>query len=143
MLPVLVLSILVFDQITKFFALRYLASQESVPVFPGIFHLTFVQNRGIAFGFFYEYQSLLLVLITASLIFLFLWALRIHPEKKGQLWALGLILGGALGNWIDRLRLGYVVDFFDFRIWPVFNIADIAISTGVGIYLLLLFRKRV
>ena len=132
------------DQITKFWAVSFLSLGESLPLFPEVFHLTLVYNTGIAFGFFRHHQSLLFILITLSLIFLFLWGLRIHSARKSQAsvhWGLGLILGGALGNWIDRLRLGAVIDFLDFRIWPVFNLADSAITIGVCWYMIRLLLR--
>jgi signal peptidase II len=76
----------------------------------------------------------LFTVITISLVFLFLIANRSHGTSTADRWALSLILGGAIGNWIDRLRFEAVVDFIDFRIWPVFNLADTAITIGVGLY---------
>ena len=82
-------------------------------------------------------------MITLSLIVLLLWGVRLAGESLLGRWALILILGGALGNWIDRLRFGGVVDFLDFRIWPVFNLADTAISIGVGLFIIqFLFRAQ-
>jgi len=67
--------------------------------------------------------------------------LRLSEKEKVARFGLALILGGAFGNWIDRVRFGAVVDFLDFRVWPVFNVADSAITVGVAVYLILLFRK--
>lgn len=98
-------------------------------------------NTGIAFGLFRGQATLLFTLITASLAVLFVVAQRMKGQPAAARVALALILGGAVGNWIDRLRFGAVVDFFDFRVWPVFNVADSAITVGVGMYLLLLLKK--
>jgi signal peptidase II len=136
------LSTLILDQITKFFALRFLADVDSLPVISGIFHLTLVHNTGIAFGFFRQHPGLLLILITLSLFFLFWWGWRQPDLPRLQRLALAMILGGAVGNWIDRVRFGAVIDFLDFRVWPVFNLADSAITIGVSIFLLLILLKR-
>jgi signal peptidase II len=140
---VIVASIFALDQLTKFLALNHLASVETVPVISGIFHLTLVHNTGIAFGFFNNSRILLIAAITVSLIVLAVWGVR--GAKGGhrplESAALALILGGAIGNWLDRIRYGAVVDFFDFRVWPVFNVADSAITIGVCLYLLILLRK--
>ncbi len=140
----LVFSVFLLDQLTKFFALTCLASVETVPVIPNIFHLTLVHNTGIAFGFF-QGSRLLPAAITLSLIVLTVWGAKSakHGQKPAESLALAVILGGAIGNWLDRLRLGAVTDFLDFRIWPVFNIADSAITVGVCFYLWMLLRKKV
>ena len=134
------LLIVFLDQTTKFAAQLYLTEETSVPVLQGFFHLTLVHNTGVAFGLLREHGDILLGIITASVVFLSLWA---HFVLHSGFWmesSLALILGGAVGNWIDRLRLGSVVDFLDFRVWPVFNVADSAITAGVFLYCLLLMK---
>lgn len=149
--------VLALDQFTKFLASLKLAAGESVPVIENIFHLTLVYNKGIAFGFFYKHPLILLSLISLSILALIIFACRHCIAVQNSftegvknsltaypdLIAFALILGGAAGNWIDRVRYGAVVDFFDFRIWPVFNIADSAITVGVAIYLIYFFRQQV
>ena len=131
---VLVGSVVLIDQLSKFLALQYLSPQVSLSVIPQILDLTLVRNSGVAFGLFSGYAPLLFTVITVSLVFLFLIANRSHGASTVDRWALSLILGGAIGNWIDRLRFAAVIDFLDFRIWPVFNIADTAITIGVCLY---------
>ncbi len=138
--------IVLLDQITKFLALAFLASGESTALIPGFFHLTLVKNTGIAFGFFDRHEALLKVVITLSIFVLALVGYRLyrredaspHPAgfRRAVKAAFVLILGGAVGNWLDRIRYGAVIDFLDFRIWPVFNLADTAITIGVFLYLL-------
>jgi len=135
--------VVLIDQLSKFLALHYLSSQGSVPLIPHVFYLTLVQNRGVAFGLFSDFAPVLFTVITLSLIFLFFIANRVHHEANLQdRWALSLILGGAIGNWIDRLRFSAVIDFLDFRVWPVFNIADSVITIGVCLYILGLLRSQ-
>ncbi len=135
----LVGSVVLIDQFSKFLALQYLSPQSSLSLIPHVLDLTLVRNSGVAFGLFSNYAPALFTVITISLVFLFLIANRshgtaAHGTSTADRWALSLILGGAIGNWIDRLRFDAVIDFLDFRVWPVFNIADTAITIGVCLY---------
>src|SRR3990167_5543612 len=115
----------ILDQLSKFYICRGLSLGQSVPVFKDIFHLSLVYNTGSVFGLFRGKNSLFIIFSLGVISFIF----RGYFFKKRL--AFGLILGGALGNLLDRLRLGYIVDFLDFRVWPVFNLADSAITVGV------------
>ncbi|SDC48226.1 MULTISPECIES: signal peptidase II [unclassified Candidatus Frackibacter] len=128
------LLILVLDQVTKLTVVKHFYLGESLPIIDNIFHLTYVRNFGAAFGILNNQR--LFFIITTSLVIIILLALYYKAKDAGLIIkiALGLGLGGAIGNLIDRVRLGYVIDFLDFRIWPVFNIADSAIVVGVGIF---------
>ncbi|MDD5237080.1 MAG: signal peptidase II, partial [Candidatus Omnitrophica bacterium] len=130
---------LILDQTTKFLALRNLAVNESIPVLKGIFHLTLVFNRGAAFGIFKNYTTFLIIASCATILFI---VLSLKESRKVNLVniSLSLILSGAIGNLIDRLRLGLVVDFLDFRVWPVFNVADSIITIGALLLAFSLFR---
>ncbi|OGW75452.1 MAG: signal peptidase II [Omnitrophica bacterium RBG_13_46_9] len=124
-------SVLVLDQLSKFFVLRNLNPNNSIEVIRNFFYLTLVYNTGAAFGILKDKTFVFVAISLLAVIFIVFY---INKRKKGAFPAdlgLGLILGGALGNLVDRLRFGYVVDFLDFKIWPVFNIADSAITTGV------------
>lgn len=136
------LSILLFDQLTKFWALHFLKPAVSVPIIPNFFHLTLVRNEGIAFGLFGGIEKILLVVITLSIVLLIFFGLGADPRRWSNQWGIGLILGGALGNWVDRVHAGAVIDFLDFRIWPIFNFADTAITIGVGLFFLEMFKQR-
>ncbi len=131
----LVLLVVFLDQLIKFSVLRGFTEGQSLPVIPEIFHLTLVFNRGIAFGLFQEHGAFLLVLITISLIFLVSAYRFLSGQGTAVRIAMALIIGGAIGNWIDRLRVHAVIDYLDFRVWPVFNFADSAITLGVVLYL--------
>lgn len=125
-----------FDQLTKILAETFLTPGLSRPVLPNLFHLTLVENRGIAFGLFQGAEEILFLVITFSILVLWVVGFRSEAARRRTQWGIGLILGGAVGNWIDRIRGGAVIDFLDFRIWPVFNLADTAITVGVGLFLL-------
>jgi signal peptidase II len=133
------LAVLALDQITKTIVVRHLALHEAVPVVSGFFNLVHVRNRGMAFGLFNHTAAglgsyILIAVTAAAVIFLWLWAVRLKANEKHMLWGLAPILGGALGNLIDRLRFQEVIDFLDVHWgpyhWPAFNIADSAITLG-------------
>ena len=139
--------VVLIDQLSKFLVLRYLSPQTSVPLIPQVLDLTLVRNPGVAFGLFSGYAPALFTVITISLVFLFLIANRSHGKaaqgtSNVDRWALSLILGGAIGNWIDRLRFAAVIDFIDFRVWPVFNLADSAITIGVCLYFIRVLMSK-
>lgn len=131
------------DQLTKFLAAAKLKLHESYPVLKGAFHITLVHNSGAAFGFFKQRAAVFIFISIAAILLILFYAERFRHGYRYARQGLILILAGTIGNLIDRLRLGYVVDFLDFRVWPVFNFADILISLG-GLLLIchiLMFRK--
>ncbi len=131
-----VLATLVLDQLSKAAIVGSFAPGESDNIFYGL-NLTFVKNDGIAFGALGGGGALILVLVAVSVTLLLGYFARNWRDRL--LWLpVGLILGGAIGNVADRLRLGYVVDFIDPILWPAFNLADVAIVLGVGGFVLLL-----
>ena len=130
-------SIAVVDRLTKIFFSENLGFGESIPVIKNIFHFTLVHNTGIAFGLFKHHGVVFIIvpIIAIALLVFNLYYYRHNNEVLSleYILAFSLILGGAIGNLIDRILYGYVIDFIDFRIWPVFNIADSAITIGAVI----------
>ena len=102
-------------------------------IIPPAFHLTYVQNTGAAFGLFKGQQWLFLACSVVVLGWIIQAFIRQHKLPAVIEIAYALVLGGSVGNLIDRVRLGYVIDFLDFRVWPVFNIGDSAITVGVAL----------
>ncbi|MBS3886573.1 MAG: signal peptidase II [Dethiobacter sp.] len=140
---ILLLAVLVilFDQILKLLVVNTMSLNQSIPVITNIFHITYVHNFGAAFGLL-AHRTGFIILVTVVVVFLLLVFLRHLPKEQKLLRAaLVLQLAGATGNLIDRVRMGYVVDFFDLRVWPVFNVADIAIVSGIGLLILDLTRN--
>jgi signal peptidase II len=142
-----VVSTLLFDQITKWLAVRYLVYRVPVPIIPNYLSLTFVKNEGAAFGLF---QGKLFIFLAAAIIAVFTILRILRKVPKSELWlriGLALLLSGALGNFIDRIYHGFVVDFIDLHWyqyhWPVFNVADLIIDVGVVIILWKVFRPTV
>ncbi|MFH0790490.1 MAG: signal peptidase II [Candidatus Omnitrophota bacterium] len=133
---IIVTFILSLDQFTKFLARKNLLLNNPVPVIKNVFYLTLVHNRGAAFGILKN--QIYFFIITSGLAIALIWfSLRNNRHKQPFIFnfALNLILAGGLGNLIDRLFFGYVIDFIDIRIyplfnWPVFNAADSAITVG-------------
>jgi signal peptidase II len=134
MIFIIVIAVIALDQLSKFIIGAHLAAYQSLPVIKGIFHLTLVHNRGAAFGML-KNQLFLFILTSLGAVILIIFDLRQRRGEKFGLYslALSLILAGALGNLIDRVSFGYVIDFLDFRVWPVFNLADSAITVGAVI----------
>jgi signal peptidase II len=131
--------VFLLDQISKLAILGFFEQHASFRVVPGFFNIVLVRNRGMAFGIMNRQQghfgSYLLILTTiAAIVLLIYWARRQGKERGKILFGLGLILGGAVGNLVDRVRLGSVTDFLDFYLgryhWPAFNLADAAITIG-------------
>ncbi len=148
----LALATLIFtlDQITKAAATAWLAPRDAVTLIPGFLDLAYVRNPGAVFGLFRTlvdpWRSLILTLVPLlALALVIAMALRTPPTRLRVQGALGLILGGALGNLLDRLRLGIVVDFIGVHVgryhWPNFNAADSAICIGVGLLVLDMWRS--
>ena len=139
---VLPLAVVILDQFSKYIVVENMALGESIPIIEEVFHLTYILNPGAAFGMF-AHNRLFFIAIAVIVIGIIIWARR---EILASPWEVkagcGLFLGGAIGNLIDRARQGLVIDFFDFRIWPVFNIADIAICIGVGLIICNLLKTE-
>jgi signal peptidase II len=143
--------VVILDQITKILILKNVPLYHSITIIPGFFNITHIHNPGGAFGFMAHQDSslrkLLFIFLSSSAICVIFY-FYINSSKTHPFLASGfaLILGGAIGNLIDRIRFGKVVDFLDFYIhnyhWPAFNIADSAITVGVTIFIFhLLFKK--
>jgi signal peptidase II len=114
---------------------------ESIPVIPGVLHLTYIKNEGGAFGILDEHGSVLLLGSAVAVAFI-LWMLLEGPHTYAMVLGCGLILGGAAGNLLDRLTAGEVTDYVDLRVWPIFNAADVAIVLGVAALLLTTLRQE-
>ncbi len=143
------LIVLALDQLSKLAVLAWVPLTETVDdkleIIPGFFNLVHVYNHGAAFSLFSGYGWALVLLALVALFAIFYWRRALELEKPGVQWAFGLLTGGILGNVIDRLIHGHVVDFLDVILpfygrWPAFNVADCGICVGVGLYLIYSFR---
>jgi len=137
----LIVGMIVLDQVLKFFAVTKLRPIGSIPLIENVFHLTFARNTGAAFSILRGKQVFLIILtsiVILSLIFLMAKSMKENNNKFLTL-SLALIIGGAIGNLIDRIRLDYVVDYLDFTLinFPIFNAADVFIVVGTGLLALM------
>ncbi len=138
---IIVLSV-VLDQLTKLLTVKSLALHESVDVIPGVFRFTYIQNRGAAFGMLDEHRWVFMIISSVAIIALLVYLFKFAPKNILLSVGLSLVIGGGIGNMIDRVALGYVVDFldfyaFDFWVW-IFNVADACVCVGAGIIALYL-----
>lgn len=124
--------ILAADRISKFFVMRQMAEGQSIPLIPPLLYLTYVRNRGAAFGFLQGQTVLLSAIAVVCLLFISTQWKKIMAKSSFVRWGIVVAFVGAIGNLIDRLRWGAVIDFVDVRLF-VFNVADIAIVVGVGL----------
>ncbi len=139
--------VVVLDQLSKWLAQHYLQLHQPVPVTP-MFNLTLMYNTGAAFSFLSDaggwQRWFFTALAMVVSIVLIVWLRRLPSGERGQALGLSLIIGGAIGNLIDRLLLGHVVDFiqvyYDVYYWPAFNLADSAITVGAVLLIALSFR---
>ncbi len=143
--PLTAALVILIDQLTKLLAKNILESKPTPPD-NYFFRWTYVENEGGAFGLLNNASFLMIFAALMAIVTIVVYY-RFPDYWKHSLLkiGLGLMLGGALGNLIDRLRLGYVIDFIDFRVWPVFNIADSAISIGVIIiafYFIFIYKDK-
>lgn len=136
----LLFVLLILDQFSKSWVSSHLPLGHSSPLFPPVLYFTLVHNKGGAFGLFPQNEKLLGITIVFVVILLFfVWKMRSAGKLVSA--SLGMVVAGAFGNLIDRARFGYVVDFIDFRVWPVFNLADAFLVAGTALLLVTLRRQ--
>jgi len=147
-------AIIILDQLSKIWATRIVRTYETIPLISGILDLVHVRNRGMAFGMLNrvgnEWQSYVLIAATlVAIAIIVFWFSRLENGSHGAVIGLSLVLGGAIGNLIDRVRFREVIDFLDFHIghyhWPAFNLADSAITVGtlwLAVHLLFFSQTR-
>ena len=138
------IGILVFviDQLVKHLVVSTMHLGQSFPVIKGIFHITYVLNPGAAFGMLEHHRWFFIIVALAAVLLGVFFYRKLQQESILMRSGAGLLLGGAVGNLADRIQSGLVVDFLDFRVWPVFNIADIAICAGAGILIYDIWQRR-
>lgn len=127
------LAVFAVDRLTKLLVLADLREGQSIPVIPGFLHITHVRNPGGAFGFLPQGQLFFTTVTLFVLIAVIVYHFVRRPDGLLLNVALGLVLGGTAGNLVDRLTVGRVIDWVDFRVFPVFNVADSALVVGLGL----------
>lgn len=141
-------GVILLDQITKILSLRYLAPLGTFPLWENVFHLTYVENTGAAFGMLKDQRWVFLVISTVALGGMVAYMCLTKAKHPLEITSVAFIVGGGIGNMIDRVARGFVVDFVDVRCIPfwkyVFNVADIFVCVGCGLFILyvLLFETK-
>lgn len=144
-------AIVIVDQLTKVIVDRSMALYQSIAIVNGFFSLTYVRNTGAAFGIFAGSAEMfrrpfLIIVSLVAIGFIFTMLRRLPDNEKGLSTALAFIVGGAIGNLIDRLIYGEVIDFLDCYLgsyhWPAFNVADSFITIGVGLTIYCLYTHQ-
>ena len=135
---ILMAVIVVLDQVTKYAVVANILYGQSVEVIPGVLNFTYVRNKGAAFGFFDDARWVFMTLSTIAIVAILVYMFWKKPQSKMLLASLIMITGGGIGNMIDRVWLGYVIDFIDFCAFPnlwvwVFNVADSFVCVGAGL----------
>lgn len=140
-----IVGVVALDQVSKLLVLNFLY-QDQIQVIPGVLNFTYVENRGMAFGLLSDHRWVFMVLSVLGILLVGYYLFRYVKSTLGRV-ALALIVGGGIGNMIDRISLGFVVDFidfclFDFWVW-VFNLADAAVCIGAALFILELILELV
>ncbi len=132
LLIAIIVGSIALDQLTKYLAVEYLMGKPSFPIIQDVLHLTYVENRGAAFGMLSDNRWVFMIVSTLGIIALSVYLFRFPPKSQIACISIAMIIGGGIGNMIDRFWLGYVVDFIDFTLinFAVFNIADSFVTVG-------------
>lgn len=147
-LPVLfIIAVIALDQIVKYWAVEKLFPLGTIPLIEDVFHLTYAENTGMAFSMFSGQRWPLVIISSIAIIAIIVMLFKNYFETELGRWAAYFIIAGAIGNLIDRIRYGFVVDLFDFRLinFAIFNVADTFVCIGGGLfilYVILLLRKE-
>ena len=133
-------AVIGLDQLTKWLTVVNLAEYESFPLWQDVLHFTYVKNTGMAFGMLKDHRWVFMVFSTIAIVALIIYLFRFRPESRWMQVSMAMIIGGGIGNMIDRVFLGYVVDFIDVTLinFAVFNVADSFVCVGAGIMILCL-----
>lgn len=141
---IIALITIALDQLTKWAVVNYMELYETIPIKEGWLHITSSRNRGAAFGILQDKRVLFIIITIIVVIFVIYYIKKIHKKHKLYALSLALILGGSIGNLIDRIRLGEVIDFIDVRIinFAIFNVADSAVVVGTTLLIILMFFSK-
>ena len=145
---IVIVAAVVVDQVSKVLVIKFLKDLVSVEIIPGILRFTYVENRGAAFGMLSDNRWIFMIISSLAIVALMIYLWKFRPDSILACMALSLIAGGGIGNMIDRVALGYVVDFIDFCAFPslwmwVFNIADACVCVGAGLLVLWLILSMI
>ena len=137
---IIIILVIALDQVTKYLTLANLASIPTFPIIEDVLHLTYVENRGAAFGMLADHREVFMIISTVGIIAIFVWMAVSKPKSLWMRIGLSFVIGGGIGNMIDRIARGFVVDMIDCRFinFYVFNVADSFVCVGCGMVLIAL-----
>lgn len=137
---IIIALIVILDQLVKYIVQSRLDLNQTIPILEDVLHLTYIHNNGAAFSILENMTGLLIFLpLVITVIVLVYIAVKRRKEHGLLLLSLALIAAGGIGNLIDRISYGYVVDYIDFRVFPIFNVADISVTCGCGLLIIYMF----
>lgn len=133
-----ILGSVIIDQATKWLVVRFIPYQESISIIDGVFEFTYIRNEGAAFGMLSDNRWVFMIVSTVAIAALLIYLWKFRPDSTWACVAISMIIGGGIGNMIDRIRLGYVIDFLNFCAFPnlwmwIFNVADAFVCVGGAI----------
>lgn len=142
---ILIIAMVYLDQLTKYLAVIFLKSIDTFPIIQDVIHFTYVENRGAAFGMLSEHRWVFMIVSVVGIVALSIYLVRNRRDGAIQNLSLSMIIAGGIGNMIDRIVLGYVVDFIDFTLinFAIFNVADVFVCVGCGLEVLYLLMTLV
>jgi signal peptidase II len=144
----IIVGIIFLDQLTKWLAVIFLKGSAPAIIIKNVFRFTYLENRGAAFGMLADHRWIFLVISTVAIIAIIIYMLKFKPKSKLEIIAIAFMAGGGIGNMIDRIALGYVIDFIDFYAFPevwsyIFNVADSFVCVGAGLLILYLVLELI
>ena len=140
LLIAIMVGIVFADQLTKWLAVIYLQGEQSFPLWKGVLHFTYAKNEGAAFGMLSDHRWVFMVFSSLAILGLLVYLFYFRPKSRFVQITLAMIIGGGIGNMIDRCWLGYVIDFIDFTLidFAIFNVADSFVCIGAGMMIVYL-----
>lgn len=141
----IIIALVYLDQMSKYLAVIFLKGEESFPLWQDVLHFTYVENRGAAFGMLKDHRWVFMIISTVAIIGIIVYLSLHYKDGKLQALSLSMLIAGGIGNMIDRIVLGYVIDFIDFTLidFAVFNIADSCVCVGVALLMLCLIIETI
>ncbi len=145
LLIAIIAGVVALDQLTKWLAVVYLQGEASFPLWQDVLHFTFVKNEGAAFGMLKDSRWVFMIFSSVAIIALLVFLFRFPPKSRWMQISIAMIIGGGIGNMIDRIFLGYVIDFIDFTLidFAVFNVADSFVTVGSFLMIFLLIAEMI
>lgn len=144
----IVIGIIFLDQLTKWLAVIFLKGSAPAVIIKNVFRFTYLENRGAAFGMLSEHRWVFLIISTVAIVAIIFYMIKFKPKSKIERVAIAFMAGGGIGNMVDRIALGYVIDFIDFYAFPkvwsyIFNVADSFVCIGAGLLVLYLVQEMI